>query len=108
MRVMAATSAGATGRILISVMGTDQSLGQNNETPRVWPGAFGLNRWLPASAAVAHEAQQEQEQVDEVEIERQGAHHRLPAGDSAVIHRAVHLLDPLRVPCGEPGEDQDA
>ena len=36
-------------------------------------------------AAIAHEAQQEEEQVDEVEIEAQRPHDRLLAGQLAVI-----------------------
>src|SRR5262245_65089838 len=39
------------------------------------------------SAAIAEEAQQEQEQVDEVEVERQRAHDSLAADDGAVLHR---------------------
>jgi hypothetical protein len=46
------------------------------------------------------------EEVDEVEIEPQRAHDRLAAGDGAVVHRAVHLFDVLRVVGGEPGEDE--
>ena len=37
------------------------------------------------SAAVAEQPQQHQEEVDEVEIEPQRAHDRLPAGDGAVV-----------------------
>src|SRR3954467_10035741 len=56
------------------------------------------------SAPVAEQAQHHQEQVDEVEVERERAHHSLAATDGAVIVRAVHLLDPLRVPSGQSGE----
>src|SRR5450759_4266122 len=60
------------------------------QTPRHMAGARIAVLSLRLSA-VAHKAQQEQEQVDEVEIERKRAHHRLAAGDGAVVVRAVHL-----------------
>ena len=63
---------------------------------------------LLRSAAVAEQPQQHQEQVDEVEIEPQRAHDRLAAGDGTVVHRAVHLLDVLRVVGGEPDEHEHA
>src|SRR5262245_19360564 len=53
-----------------------------------------LRLWL--LAAVAEELQQEHEQVDEVEVELQGAHDRLAAGDQHVVAREIHLLDALR------------
>src|SRR5437868_566632 len=48
-------------------------------------------------AAVAHELQQEHEQVDEVEIEPQRAHGRFAAGDIRGIAVEIHFLDLLRV-----------
>src|SRR6185437_10737145 len=45
--------------------------------------------------AIAHEPQQEKEQVDEVEIEAQRAHDRLLAHQFAVIAREIHVLDAL-------------
>ena len=57
-------------------------------------------RWL---LAVAEEAEQVEEQVDEIEVERQ----RADGGELACL-RAVghgcHLLDFLCVPCGEADE----
>src|SRR6266436_4015003 len=71
-------------------------------------GALANANYVIGSAAIAEEAQHEQEQVDEVEVERQRAHHGLAADNGSVLHRIVHLLDALRVPCGEPGEDEHA
>src|SRR4051812_43258589 len=51
-----------------------------------------------ASAAIAEKAQHEQEQVDEVEIERQRAHHGFAAYNGAVFLRNIHFLDLLGVP----------
>src|SRR5262245_56586294 len=80
----------------------------NARRPGVSPGRRNSNLPCGRSATVAEEAQQEQEQVDEVEIERERAHHRLAAHDGAVFHRVVHLLDPLGVPGGQACEDQHA
>ena len=59
-------------------------------------------------SAIADQAQQHEEQVDEVEIERQRAHHGLAASRVHIVRRVVHLLDLLGVPGGQPGEDQHA
>src|ERR687888_529110 len=69
-------------------------------------GAALLNRRYARSATVAEEAQQEQEQVDEVEVERERAHHSLAADDGAVLHRVIHLFDALGVPGGQARKDQ--
>ena len=58
-------------------------------------------------ASVSQEAKQEQEQVDEVEVKLQRAHHNLAARHGPVLHRAVHFLDALGVPSGHPSKDQD-
>src|SRR6266568_5837876 len=63
--------------------------------PRREAGALGRCR-SGGSTPVAEQAQQHEEQVDEVEIERERAHHRLAAPDGAVVHRVVHFLDALR------------
>src|SRR4051794_16705492 len=63
---------------------------------------------VPVSATVAEELQQEGEQVDEVEVELQGAHDGLAACDHIVVTREIHLLDALCVPGGEAGKDQHA
>src|SRR4051812_37733500 len=60
------------------------------------------------SAAIAEEAQHEQEQVDEVEVERERAHDGLAADGGAVLLRVEHFLDLLRIPGGEAGEDEHA
>src|SRR6516164_4897041 len=65
-----------------------------------------IRAWL--SAAVTHQLKQAREQVDEVEIEAQRAHDRLAAGHRTIIGHAVHFLDLLRVPGGEPGKHDDA
>src|SRR5262245_62047082 len=108
---MAGISAGVAGR-MASVMAADVSCAnlpgcRNKKTPGLKPGrSLQSLRWR--LAAIAEEAQQEQEQVDEVEIERESAHHCLAAGDSAVIVHAVHFLDLLGVPGGQAREDQHA
>src|ERR1700687_1985661 len=51
-----------------------------------------------ASAAVAEQPQQHHEHVDEVEIERQRAHHCLAARPGAVLLGIEHFLDLLGVP----------
>src|SRR5215813_10210741 len=111
MRVIAGISAGVAGR-MASVMAADVSCAnlpgcRNKKTPGPKPGR-SLQSVCWRLAAVAEEAQQEQEQVDEVEIERKSAHHGLAAGDGAVIVHAVHLLDLLRVPGGQARKDQRA
>src|SRR5262245_23501567 len=90
--------------------GTDSSCAnlpscRNKKKPGPKPGR-SLRSLCWRLTAVAEEAQQEQEQVDEVEIERESAHHGLTAGDGAVIVHVVHLLDLLRVPGGQAREDQ--
>src|SRR6516165_1020876 len=60
------------------------------------------------SAAVTHQLNQAREQVDEVKIEAQRAHDSLAAGHRPIIGHAVHFLDLLRVPGGEPGKHDDA
>src|SRR3974390_1846428 len=74
----------------------------NAKRPGTRPGRLSRSgRWR--SASVTHEAQQEQEQVDEVEVERQRTPHRLAADHRAVVVDIVHLLDALRIPSGEDG-----
>src|SRR5262249_25239414 len=60
------------------------------------------------STPAAEQAQKHHEQVDEVEIERQRAHHGLAARDRPVVHGIVHLLDLLGIVCRETGEHEDA
>src|SRR6516225_6812646 len=73
------------------------------KTPRQAAGAF-MDSQASRSAAIAKEAQQHEEQVDEVEIEPQRSHHRLLSGDAAVVVDVVHLLDALGVVGGETDE----
>jgi hypothetical protein len=49
------------------------------------PGGVQRFKMGWASAAAPKQPQQHHEQVDEVEVERQRAHHHLAAGDGAVI-----------------------
>src|SRR5215216_7037909 len=100
MRVIAAMSCAVAGRTVTVAMAWREG---HKKAPGAEPGAQS-RALCCCSATVAEQAQQHQEQVDEVEIERQRTHDGLAAGDGAVIHRAVHLLDLLRVPGGEPGE----
>src|SRR6476659_7347643 len=104
MRVIAVTSPGPAGRI--STLLIVHSC-RKKKTPQDEPGAFKKACRL-RSAAVAEQPQQHQEEVDEVEIEPQRAHDRLAAGHGAVVHRAVYLLDVLRVVGGEPDEHEHA
>jgi CO/xanthine dehydrogenase Mo-binding subunit len=68
------------------------------------PAQRRRRRGYAHSATIAEEAQQEYEDVDEVEIERKRAHYRFAADDRAVLHRVVHFLDTLRVPGGQARE----
>ena len=81
-------------------------------SPKTNAPAFGRGAVVQSvpvrSAAVAEEAQHEQEQVDEVEVERERTHHRLAGRDRAVLVHVIHLLDLLGVPGGQAGEDEDA
>src|ERR1700694_960029 len=98
MRAIAATSAAAAGRI--TRFGMRRPPGPPKTTaPRRWPGRLFTRASLP-SAPIARQAQQHQEQVDEVEIERKRPHDHFAAADGAVVHRVEHLLDLLGVPGG--------
>ena len=66
--------------------GPTSARGSAKENAPALAGALYIRR-LNSLAAIAEQAKQHQEQVDEVEIEPQRAHHRLAAGDGAVIHR---------------------
>src|SRR5436190_10803501 len=80
---------------------------ETKKAPAKWPGHANANcAW--GLAAIAEKAQHEQEKVDEVEIERQRAHHGLAAYDGAVLLRYIHFLDLLGVPGGEARKDQHA
>src|SRR5580704_17181858 len=107
MRVIAAISAGSAARMAISLMGGGGNGRPKMKAPRPVAGALRKGR-SGSSTPVAEQAPQHEEQVDEVGIEPERAHDRLAAGDGAVVVHAVHLLDLLRVPGGEPGEHQDA
>src|SRR5262249_58015523 len=104
MRAIATTSCAVAGRTVTADIARRKL---TKKAPGGEPGARS-RAFACCSAPVAEQAEQHQEQVDEVEVEGQRAHHGLAAGDGAVIHRAVHLLDLLRVPGGEPGEHDDA
>ncbi len=58
--------------------------------------------------AIAEQAQQHQEQVDEIEVEAKGAHKRLFAHDFAAIAFKIHFLDLLGVIGCEADKDQNA
>src|SRR3974390_3591478 len=96
---MAGTSPRPAARIVISLIAPKDSR-PKTKRPGISPGAPAI--WMMfRSAAVAEQPQQHEEQVDEVEIERQRTHHRLAAGDGAIVHHAVHFLDLLRVVGGQ-------
>ena len=61
--------------------------------------------WL---APLAAEAQQHQEEIDEIEIERERSHQGLLGQRVTRIAMEIDLLDALRVPGGKTGEDDDA
>ena len=73
------------------------------------PGTF--KRFLFATNglfAAAHEAQQEQEHVDEVEIQAQRAHDHGLAREFGTAQVLIFALEALRVIGGQAGEDQHA
>jgi hypothetical protein len=63
---------------------------------------------LVTLASAAHQAQHCHEQVDEVQVERQRAHHGLAAGRNGVIAAIVHPLDPLGIVGREACKDANA
>ena len=65
-------------------------------------------RIIRTLASAARQAQHHHEQVDEVEVERQRAHHCLAAGRSGVIAGVVHPLDPLGIVGRQARKDADA
>ena len=71
-----------------------------DEKPKGPDVATGALRFREVrSAAIAHKAQQHQEQIDEVEVKLQGAEDRFPAGDGSVVATAhdnvIHVWNPL-------------
>src|SRR5260370_32335683 len=105
MRAIAATSAAAAGRIKSSGMASPREAPKTT-APRPWPGR--LHASLGPSAPIARQAQQHQEQVDEVEIERKRPHDHFAARHRAVAHALEHLLDLWGIPGGEAGEHDHA
>ena len=81
-------------------MGVKKAAGRSPLSVELLPATVYYVRWL---LAVAEEAEQVEEQVDEIEVERQRAYGGELAGLRAVGHGG-HLLDFLRVPCGEADE----
>ena len=65
---------------------------------------------FPLVAVAAEQAQQHQEQVDEVQIQFQGAQQGTAAHGRGVVHRGVHAEDAqlLGIIGGKAGEDQHA
>src|SRR6266498_686055 len=107
MRAIAPVSGAAAGRIKSFGMGKPPKRLPKTKAPRTSRGASS-HEHLGPSAPIARQAQQHQEQVDEVEIERQRPHHHFAAADGAVVHGVVHLLDLLGIPRGQPGEHDHA
>src|SRR5690349_18076432 len=114
MRVMAGMSAGSAERMAATMIATPDSR-PGARARRAWagrkrqrpggPGRCAQSKRLD-SASVAQESQHEQEEVDEVQVERERAHHRLAADDRAILHRVIHLLDTLRVPGGQARKNE--
>src|SRR3974377_293183 len=102
---MRAQSSGVAGGVIIAIS-TFYAAAASNKTPPLSAGASCSPFWR--LAPVAQEAQQEQEQVDKIEVERQRPHHRLAADEGTAVRGRVHLLDPLRIPRRQAGEDEDA
>src|SRR6266853_97087 len=98
MAVMAGMSAAVAARIrrlMHHAIAPPRAACHAKKAPRDDPGR---SYWTDLavsrrSAAVAEQTQQEQEHVDEVEVERERAHHGLASRDGAVVHRVVHFLD---------------
>src|SRR5713101_737172 len=69
---------------------------------------FDLSMCHTRSASPStREPKQDQEEVDEIQIERQGSDDRI-GSDLAFRQRQRHLLQTLRVPGGEPGKHDHA
>src|SRR3979409_2424818 len=58
--------------------------------------------------ALTEQLKQHHEQINEVEIERQRTKHCLLICDFSRVRFKIHLLDALRVVCGQADEHDDA
>src|ERR1700690_1360732 len=101
MAVMASISLLVAARVVNSAIanpeiGSGNRKGRGDCSPRPWYSS-AVSSVATLAPVVAHQAEQHQEQVDEVEVERQRAHHRLAARDRAVVADVVEFLDLLRV-----------
>ena len=80
---------------------------QRQERPRrVGGGSKTLSPTL-LSRCAGRRGKQRLEHVDEVQIERQRAEDALLLRDLVAVALEIHVLDVLRVPGGEAGEDQN-
>src|SRR5664279_90972 len=101
MAVIAGMSSATAGREISPAMKAPKTKRRGDEpAPLYYPDPDGPRQLV---AVGAEQAKQHQEKVDEVEVERQRAHHRLAAGNRAVVVGRVHRLDLLRVVGGKPG-----
>src|ERR1700738_4910997 len=98
----AATDAGASRIIFARIM-----FDSAKNRPRLRPGRLIAAPTKRSVATRAEQLHQHHEQVDEVEIEAQRPHDRLLAGDLGPVALVIHLLDLLRIPRGQTGEDDD-
>ena len=100
LRSLAATAARASLRAARAAAGRDDARQPDRSLPRERPGAGPL-------AAAAGEAKQEQEDVDEVDVQVDGAEDRRLL-DRPERRRVVAVRDLLDVIRGVDGEDDDA
>src|SRR5229473_5582845 len=98
----AATDAEPSQILLAKVMNNSEK-----NRPGVRPGRSIAAPTKRSVAAGAEQLHQHHEQVDEVEIEAQRPHDRLLAAGLVIVALVIHLLDLLRVPRGQAGEDDD-
>ena len=80
--------------------------GPNAKRPRRGRGLSNAVSEPPSVVALSKQEQQGLEHVDKVEIERQSAEHTLLLRDFIAVALIIIVLDRLRVPCRQAGEDQ--
>ena len=83
----------------------DEKARAKNKTARVTPGGFRSRVGLRLFT-IAEQMEQEDEHIDEVQIERQGAHDGLFLSNSGAIANRINRFDLLRVISRKAGKDQ--
>src|SRR4051794_23874537 len=105
---MAGRSAVAAGLISSGDMDRQEFEGRKRKAPAAWPGLEFL-AGASSLVALSQELQQQREQVDEVEVERERAADGRPLRYVTALRGIavdVVVLQPLRIPGGEPREHQ--